>query len=237
MINKSSMTTVLSILLIAIGHFSPVYSKLMTTMGLFATSGAVTNWLAIHMLFEKIPFLYGSGIIPLKFNEFKQGIKEMMMTQFFNEENIQKFIAEGMTSQNNLDLKKMTGLIDHDHFFNKLIETVNESQLGGMLTMFGGTTALEPLRTPFASKMEQALLENIERPEFIEGIKNVFSQENGEEKLNEKIEKIVLNRLNELTPNIVKDIIQDMIRSHMGWLVIWGGIFGALLGALSTLLL
>ena len=28
--------------------------------GLFALSGAVTNWLAIHMLFERLPVLYVS---------------------------------------------------------------------------------------------------------------------------------------------------------------------------------
>ena len=38
---------------------------------LFGLSGALTNWLAIHMLFEKVPGLYGSGIIPLRFNSLK----------------------------------------------------------------------------------------------------------------------------------------------------------------------
>ena len=42
--------------------------------GLFALSGGLTNWLAIHMLFERIPFLYGSGVIPERFEDFKQGI-------------------------------------------------------------------------------------------------------------------------------------------------------------------
>ena len=40
----------------------------------FALSGGITNWIAIHMLFEKIPF-YGSGVIPKRFEEFKTGIK------------------------------------------------------------------------------------------------------------------------------------------------------------------
>ena len=43
------------------------------------------------MLFEKVPFLYGSGIIPNKFEEFKKAIHDMMLEQFFNEENLEKF--------------------------------------------------------------------------------------------------------------------------------------------------
>ena len=52
-------------------------------VGLFAFSGAITNTLAIHMLFEKVPFLYGSGIIESKFEEFKLSIKNLLMEQFF----------------------------------------------------------------------------------------------------------------------------------------------------------
>jgi len=36
------------------------------------------------MLFEKIPFLYGSGVIELRFKDFKSGIKNLVMSQFFN---------------------------------------------------------------------------------------------------------------------------------------------------------
>ncbi|MCU7375947.1 hypothetical protein PEC18_35415 [Paucibacter sp. O1-1] len=38
--------------------------QIVFTIGLFALSGAITNWLAIHMLFEKVPGLYGSGVVP-----------------------------------------------------------------------------------------------------------------------------------------------------------------------------
>ena len=50
--------------------------------GLFALSGAVTNWLAIHMLFEKVPGLYGSGVIPARFEEFKTAMECMFTVTF-----------------------------------------------------------------------------------------------------------------------------------------------------------
>jgi uncharacterized membrane protein YheB (UPF0754 family) len=46
--------------------------------------------MAIYMLFEKVPFLYGSGIIPNRFEEFKDSIKQLMMQQFFTVENVEQ---------------------------------------------------------------------------------------------------------------------------------------------------
>ena len=57
MINKSLVTNLVSILIIFIGYFyKDEYSFILMT-GIFALSGSVTNWIAVHMLFEKIPFL------------------------------------------------------------------------------------------------------------------------------------------------------------------------------------
>ena len=67
------------------------WSKLLQLTGLFALSGGVTNWLAVHMLFEKIPFIYGSGVIPSRFEDFKLGIKELIVNEFFTREQIDRF--------------------------------------------------------------------------------------------------------------------------------------------------
>jgi len=40
-------------------------------IGVFALSGSITNLLAIHMLFDKVPFLYGSGVILDRFEDIK----------------------------------------------------------------------------------------------------------------------------------------------------------------------
>ncbi|MBT3504282.1 MAG: DUF445 domain-containing protein, partial [Piscirickettsiaceae bacterium] len=50
----------------------------------------------------------------------------------------------------------------------------------------------------------------------------------------QQVEHVVNARLDELTPQMVKDIIQTMIRQHLGWLVVWGGVFGGLIGLLTT---
>ncbi len=90
--NKSVVTNSLTILLMLLGHF--ISNKIIFGIGLFAFSGAITNWLAIHMLFEKIPGLYGSGVIPARFEDFKSAIRRMMMEQFFTQENLDRFMED-----------------------------------------------------------------------------------------------------------------------------------------------
>ena len=47
------------------------------------------------MLFEKVPGLYGSGVVPTRFAEFKGGIRNLMMEQFFTPDNIERFLSGG----------------------------------------------------------------------------------------------------------------------------------------------
>ena len=86
--NKSILTNTIAVLIIAISFVTPIYQEQLRAIGLYAFSGAVTNWLAIHMLFEKVPFLYGSGVIPNRFEDFKSSIKDLMMKQFFNSKTV-----------------------------------------------------------------------------------------------------------------------------------------------------
>ena len=89
--NKSVATNFLAVVVVLAGYLILDSTQILFMTGLFALSGSVTNWLAIHMLFEKVPLLYGSGIIPNKFEEFKMGIKSLVMEEFFNQENITLF--------------------------------------------------------------------------------------------------------------------------------------------------
>ena len=136
--NKSLITNVISIALIIVGYLSPVYSDLIKTMGLYSFSGAITNWLAIHMLFEKIPYLYGSGIITERFEEFKVGIKSLIMNQFFTQENFEKFMASNSGSLIKIEEEAIFKSIDFDKIFIKLKMAIIESPFGAMLGMFGG---------------------------------------------------------------------------------------------------
>ncbi len=227
--SKSLATNLVALALIAAGFSSPLYGPQLKSVGFFAFSGAITNWLAIYMLFEKVPFLYGSGVIPSRFEEFKSGIKELIMGEFFSVENITAFL-EPSGGSSGPDLKALAEAIDKNVLFEKFLEVVTESQFGSMLGMFGGVAALEPMRAPFAEKFDDAFIEIAESESF----RNALAGEMGGTELGESVrqhvETVVDKRLQELTPNQVKEIIQDMIRKHLGWLVVWGGVFGGLIG-------
>ena len=90
-LNKSFTTNSIATLFIGISYITDQYSSIFLFTGLFALSGALTNLLAIHMLFEKVPFLYGSGVIPARFEAFKEAIKNLMMDEFFTAKQLSNF--------------------------------------------------------------------------------------------------------------------------------------------------
>jgi uncharacterized membrane protein YheB (UPF0754 family) len=231
-LNKSVITNLIAAVLVVLGYF--LAAPILFSVGLFALSGAVTNWLAIHMLFEKIPGLYGSGVIPTRFEEFKAGISNLMMKQFFTDENIDRFLsAEGMESH--INLQPVIEKVDLSPAFDALVTTVEQSSLGGMLAMFGGTEAITPLREPFIEKMKLSLVEISQSEDFISLVKNELERPDVIADMRIKVTEIVTQRLDELTPELVKDIIQEMIREHLGWLVVWGGVFGGIIGLIAAL--
>lgn len=232
--NKSLITNILSLLLVVAGIV--INNPIMMNTGLFAVSGAVTNWLAIHMLFEKVPGLYGSGVIPARFEDFKNAIKHMMMEQFFTSENIDRFLSGADGIQTDLHLAPVIEKVDLDPAFDKLVNVIMESSFGSMLGMFGGRDALTPLKEPFIINMKQSLVEITQEEQFHTLLKEEIEQPDNLHEIQEKISNIIDKRLDELTPSLVKEIIQDMIKKHLGWLVVWGGVFGGLIGLIASLI-
>lgn len=232
--NKSLVTNSLAMLLVIIGIF--MANELLITVGLFALSGAITNWLAVHMLFEKVPGLYGSGVIPARFEDFKLAIRELMMQQFFTEENIDRFLRGENGMQADLHLEPVIERVDLSPSYDSLVNVIMESSFGGMLGMFGGKSALEPLKEPFVVNMKKSLIEMTQGEGFQQILREEMEQPDVMADIRDKVEAIIEQRLNELTPQLVKEIVQEMIKQHLGWLVVWGGVFGGLIGLIAALL-
>lgn len=45
------------------------------------------------MLFDKVPGLYGSGIIPKRFKEIRETVKNVIMGTFFDEIYLKKYLS------------------------------------------------------------------------------------------------------------------------------------------------
>lgn len=230
--NKSFAANFIALAVLAAGY--QLNNQVLLYAGLFAFSGAITNWLAIHMLFEKIPGLYGSGVIPARFEEFKLAIKTLMMEQFFTDENIDKFISKELSSNQSFDLEPIISKVDLSPAFDSLVNVISQSSFGGMLSMIGGTEALQPLKQPFVDRMKLSLVDMSKTDNVREALKDQLETPEMLADIKVKVENIIDQRLEELTPKLVKEIVQKMIKQHLGWLVVWGGVFGGLIGVLSS---
>lgn len=231
--NKSIITNLIAFIATLIGYVSQQH--LIFTVGLFALSGAITNWLAVHMLFEKVPGLYGSGVIPARFEDFKLAIRQLMMEQFFTKENIDRFLSGNSGGASPIDLSPVIDKVDLSPAFDSLVSVIENSSFAPMLEMIGGTKALQPMKEPFIEKMKVSIQDISQSEQFRALLRDELEQPNMIANMQEKVSDIIEKRLNELTPQLVKEIIQAMIKKHLGWLVVWGGIFGGLIGLIAAL--
>lgn len=233
--NKSFLANALALALIFIGFY--LDNNIVYMVGLFAFSGAITNALAIHMLFEKVPFLYGSGVVENRFEEFKVGIHSLMMNEFFTKENLKRFFEDEINEKKEVfNLESVLEKTDLSPAFISLKQAVVESSFGGMLQMLGGEAALDPLKEPFIEKLKISIIEISKENSFQEALHASISTKDISDDIYEKVSNIVNKRLEELSPKMVKEIIQKMIKEHLGWLVVWGAVFGGLIGFITTLI-
>jgi len=225
--NKSLITNIFSASIFVVGLYLPDsdVKPFFLSAGLFSLSGALTNWLAVHMLFEKVPGLYGSGVIVDRFEEFKNGIQNLVMENFFTEENFKRFadvaLHEGLSAEG------IRSTIDMDDMFNGFLDVVARSKFGGMLSLVGGLRALEPLRDPLKEEFSKKLTEIVEDLDLTKSNMHF-------ENFRPAVESLVKGKLDQLKPEEVKTILEKIIREHLGWLVVWGGVFGGVIGLLAT---
>ena len=231
-ISKSTLTDGISVALIGIGTSLPApYAAPVLFTGLFAFSGAVTNQVAIYMLFNKVPLLYGSGVIEKNFDTFKASIKNMIMTQFFNQEQLSAFFQN---EEQNINLAPLVESADFSPAFVALKQSVMESKMGDLLNMFGGEKALDGLKEPFANKLKSAVVGIVNSDTFKAQMNHHLESSALNDDLRDSVEKLITDRLNDLTPQMVSDLVHELIHTHLGWLVIWGGVFGGLIGFASS---
>jgi len=239
-LDKSLITNLLALLLVIAGLMvSPPYQPYILNTGLFALSGGLTNWLAIHMLFEKVPGFYGSGVIPLHFEEFKLGIRKLIMDQFFNKTNLDQFFQSATEIADRLEVEIIASIdrLDLDQVFESLLDSVMESSLGGMLGMVGGRNALNGLRDPFKEKLVVYFQSQFGKESFREHLQDAVRNSVESEAVLGKLEVMIDSRLDEMTPQLVKEIMQAMIKEHLGWLVVWGCVIGGVLGLTFTVVM
>ena len=78
--------------------FGQAVARWVLAAGLFGFAGGITNWLAIKMLFDRVCNLPGSGVIPMRFKEIRQVIKDTIMKTFFDGPYLEQYMDKKMAS-------------------------------------------------------------------------------------------------------------------------------------------
>ena len=223
-INKGYATNLAGVTICLASFLWEGQSELLWSVGTYSVTGSITDSIALYMLFEKVRFVFGSGVIPNRFDDFRRGIRKMILQEFFTVERLQSFLtpAPGENPEDHPLSSTVSG-IDYDKMYDKLIEAINESPFGSMVTMMGGAAALEPLRDPIKERMKATVVDLITSGSL--GL--------DPESLRQKVEIVVDRRLAELTPQAVKEIMERMIKEHLGWLIVWGGVIGGIIGFMA----
>ena len=214
---------------------SMAYGRYILAFGLFGFAGGVTNWLAVKMLFDEIPGVYGSGIIPKQFKEIRRTMKVMIMDTFFEPQFLQKQFADKIEQFADKDvvIKRMNQMFNSAEFDKMLddrlarfTEVDPTNPMGMMMGMMGATAEkLKPTIKNFVGNMSGDIAPII--------AKLVGRMTFPIDKIREQVDVLMEDRLKELTADRVKKLIEAVMRAHLGWLVVWGNIFGGLIGVVS----
>ncbi len=222
--------------------------------GLFGFSGGITNWLAVKMLFDRIPGLIGSGVIPARFREIRRKIKDIILEHFFDEEYLRRFFAE---NQQDIDWsryikssngdrspvasfveqqwEKLTGAEVIQPMIDEQIDKLSESSVGGLLMIVGLDNvrpAVNRFVSAFVSRMQEKVLAAAENVS-VSDLQIELDVERVVEDIRAQVEPLLEKKLEELHSGDVKRMMEDVIRSHLGWLIVWGNVFGGALGILA----
>ncbi|CAD7962627.1 unnamed protein product [Amoebophrya sp. A120] len=196
--------------------------------GLFGFAGGFTNWLAIKMLFEPVCNLPGSGVIPARFKEIRTVVKSTIMKAFFDDEFLNSYLNTRVPKL--LEQFDIPSLLDKPGFETTLkqkMEEVAATPEGMMLNMikqmFGGSfDGLMPMLKPTLAALAKDLTTNLDVGSFL-----------SVERIKVEIDLLMTEKLELLSPDLVKRLLEEMIRKHLGWLVLWGNIFGGAIGLFS----
>jgi uncharacterized membrane protein YheB (UPF0754 family) len=234
--DKGNVSSLISLALLLGGlagsHYVLPGSNWILAAGLFGFAGGMTNWLAVKMLFDRVPLLYGSGVIPARFREIRTTLRDLIMHHFFAEDYLTRFLAsrtqgDGAGPDMAERLSALLQSREVDAAIDRKLAELTQSPMGMMLKMVGPET-IKPLVHQFVGEVGAAVA-----PRLAEELRAQTLDPAG---MRQQVDALLAAKLEELTPDTVKQMMEDVIREHLGWLIVWGNVFGGAIGVVSMAL-
>ena len=121
-------------------------------------------------------------------------------------------------------VQKVLASDEVDAIIDRKLEELAESPQGMMLQLVG-TQTVKPLVKHFVIG-------------FGSEIAPLLAGEAGPDvsAMRTQVDGLLETKLEELTPDRVKEMMEEVIREHLGWLIVWGNVFGGTIGLLSKAL-
>ena len=227
------------------------------TTGMYALCGGLTNWLAVKMLFDRIPGFIGSGVVTARFREIRASVKDVILEHFFSPEHLERFFAANAASIDwrgylkaprggdaplagavRAAWKKLTSGDALRPVIDAQIEKLTDSPIGGLLLMVGLDTvrpAVHNFVGGFVGAMEERVV--AAAASIDPGSLDVeLDRERLVKDARLYLDRLLQAKMEELQASQVKAMVEEMIRSHLGWLVVWGNVLGGILGLLAYFL-
>jgi uncharacterized membrane protein YheB (UPF0754 family) len=253
--DKGTLSNLVSAAVTGAGLLCPqgTARDVLLSVGLFALSGGVTNALAVKMLFDRIPGLLGSGVVPARFQEIREKIRTVILEHFFDEAYLNRFVEKHGSE---IDWKRyvkhagggggrgpLAGLIEKhwdalaaperlQPFVDAEIEKLLDSNIGGLLIMVGVDSVKPAVRqfvSSLAAGMKQQVIDLASRAD-LPAAEIEVDEARIIHDVRAQVEVLLAEKLEELDAPTVKRLVEDVIRRHLGWLVVWGNVLGGVLG-------
>ena len=230
--HKGNVSNLISFCLLVVGLAASsqmAWSSWVLAAGLFGFAGGITNWLAVKMLFDRVPLLYGSGVIPNRFREIRKTVRDLILRHFFDVEYLERFFSgriDALSDDPGLE-EKVAELLNSDEvdeIIERKLEELQATPAGAMLKMVG-TAMVKPMVKQFVSSLGSELAPRL-AAEMAKSSLDV-------ESLRQQVDQLLTAKLEELTPAVVRQMMEEVMREHLGWLIVWGNVFGGSIGLVA----
>jgi hypothetical protein len=187
------------------------------------------------MLFDRIPFVLGSGVVPRRFEAIKRAIADVLINTFFEEAFLSRYVvskAGQLTAM--LDADTLATLLDSPAV-NKLLDAkladLAARPEGVMLGLIGmPTEQLKPVLIPLIISAACDILPQV--TEQLNPRAQLF--QSGLGYFRREAARLVDSKMRELSADDVTAVLDSVIRHELGALVVWGAVLGGLLGLLTV---